>query len=261
MRRAAAPALAGALALAGLAALADPAAFGNAGARSGFDFLLPETQALQRDDFANPGMLWVEEGGRLWDEAPEGGPSCAACHGDAAVAMRGVGARYPAWSEPEGRVVSLEQRIDLCRTGHQHAEPLAPESEALLALTAFVRHQSAGMPVDVDVTGPAAESFRAGRAFYETRRGQLDLACTSCHVDHAGDHLRGEVISQGQTNGFPIYRQLWQTMGSVHRMFAWCNTAVRAEPYPAQSQTYVDLELYLAWRGRGLPVETPAVRR
>jgi sulfur-oxidizing protein SoxA len=44
-------------------------------------------------------------------------------------------------------------------------------------------------------------------------------------------------------------------------MFEWCNTSVRAEPYPLGSDEYVDLELYLAWRGRGLPVETPAIRR
>jgi sulfur-oxidizing protein SoxA len=70
-----------------------------------------------------------------------------------------------------------------------------------------------------------------------------------------------ETISQGQTNGFPIYRQLWQTLGSTHRMFAWCNEAVRAEPYPLGSQEYVDLELHERWRGRGLKVESPAVRR
>jgi sulfur-oxidizing protein SoxA len=44
-------------------------------------------------------------------------------------------------------------------------------------------------------------------------------------------------------------------------MFRWCNSSVRAEPYPFGADAYVDLELYLAWRARGLPVETPAVRR
>ena len=44
-------------------------------------------------------------------------------------------------------------------------------------------------------------------------------------------------------------------------MFAWCNDAVRAEAYALGSQEYVDLELFVRWRGRGLPVEAPAVRR
>jgi sulfur-oxidizing protein SoxA len=44
-------------------------------------------------------------------------------------------------------------------------------------------------------------------------------------------------------------------------MFDWCNTSVRAEPYPLGSDEYVNLELFMAWLGRGLPVETPAIRR
>jgi sulfur-oxidizing protein SoxA len=36
---------------------------------------------------------------------------------------------------------------------------------------------------------------------------------------------------------------------------------MRAEPYELGSPEFVALELYLAWRGKGLPVETPAVRR
>jgi sulfur-oxidizing protein SoxA len=35
---------------------------------------------------------------------------------------------------------------------------------------------------------------------------------------------------------------------------------MRAEPYEYGAPEYVSLELYLMWRARGLPVETPAVR-
>jgi len=52
-----------------------------------------------------------------------------------------------------------------------------------------------------------------------------------------------------------------QTLGSTHRMFAWCNTAIRTQPLAHGANDYVNLELYLAWRGHGLPVETPGVRR
>lgn len=232
------------------------------GARSGYSYMAPETQRLQDDDFSNPGMLWVEEGRKLWNE-PAGAKnlSCQSCHGDAASSMRTVATRYPAYSPQLGRVINLEQQINQSRTAHQGAEALAYESEPLLALTAFVASQAKGLPMQVAVDGPAAASFESGKAFFYQRRGQLNLACNSCHEQHAGDHLRGESISQGQVNGFPIYRELWQAMGSVDRMFAWCNQAVRAEPYPAGSQPYVDLELYERWRGRGLPIETPAVRR
>jgi sulfur-oxidizing protein SoxA len=158
-------------------------------------------------------------------------------------------------------VANLEQRINQCRKDKQGAEPLAYESSELLAMTAFVANQSRGMAVSVVTQGPAAESAARGRAMFSTRIGQLDLACSSCHEDRVGSRLRGEPISQGQINGFPIYRQLWQTLGSTHRMFVWCNEAVRAQPFELGSQEYVDLELYVRSRGIGLPVETPAVRR
>ena len=35
---------------------------------------------------------------------------------------------------------------------------------------------------------------------------------------------------------------------------------MRAEPYADVAPEIVDLELYLAWRARGLTLETPAVR-
>jgi sulfur-oxidizing protein SoxA len=37
-------------------------------------------------------------------------------------------------------------------------------------------------------------------------------------------------------------------------------SGVRAEPFAWNAPELVDLELYLAWRARGMPWETPAVR-
>lgn len=231
------------------------------GRRSGLTFLSPPTRAQQDDEFANPGMLWVEQGQRLWSAAAGSAGSCLGCHGEAAQSMRGVAARYPAFDRHERRVINLEQRVNACRVKHQNLEPLAYESQELLALTAYVSRQSKGLPVAVQVDGPAAQSFGRGRAMFNQPLGQLDMSCAACHEQRVGARLRGEAISQGQINGHPVYRQLWQTMGSTHRMFAWCNEAVRAQPYAYGSQEYVDLELFVKWRGRGLPVETPAIRR
>lgn len=230
--------------------------------RSGYTYLSEDNQRLQDDEFANPGLLWVEHGRKLWGQT-DGAEhkSCTSCHGDAATSMRGVRARYPRCDARRGKLINLEQQINRCRAEHQQAAPYPYESEALLALSTFVSFQSRGLPIDVHIDGPARAFFEAGQAFFMRRRGQLDLACTHCHDQQAGQRLRGDVISQGQINGFPLYRHTWQTLGSTHRMFAWCNAAVRAESLPYGADDYVNLELYLAWRARGLPVETPAVRR
>ena len=73
--------------------------------------------------------------------------------------------------------------------------------------------------------------------------------------------LRAEELSQGQSNGFPTYRLAWQKLGSIQRRFRQCNSQIRAEALPYGADDYVDLELYLASRGQGLPVESPSVRK
>ena len=224
-------------------------------------FQSEETRRLQADEFANPGMLWVEQGATLWNK-PDGteGKSCASCHQQAPVSMKGVAARYPL-VDAGGRLLNIEGRINQCRTERMGAPALTYESDELLALTAYVAHQSRGIPRDVAVDGPARPFFEAGRAFYAQRQGQLNLACGQCHDENAGKKLRGDIISQGQTHGWPAYRLEWQTMGSLHRRLRACSLGVRAEVLDYGAPEYLALELYLAWRGHGLPMQSPGIRR
>jgi sulfur-oxidizing protein SoxA len=252
--------------LAGLAAMAGAGVAAAAGIapderRSGSAFMAPETRAMQSDDTSNPGMLWVLQGETLWQQ-PEGkaGRACAGCHGEAAHSMRGVAARYPAFDAASGRPLDLAGKIDLCRRDRQAAEPFARESDDLLALTAYVAHQSRGMPV-----APSADTrlqrFRAeGKRLFERRIGQLDLACASCHDDNWDKRLGGSPITQAHPTGYPLYRLEWQGLGSLQRRMRNCMVGVRAEPYHFGAPEYVDLELYLMSRAAGLAMETPAVR-
>ena len=229
--------------------------------RSGFEHMSRESQAMQRDDTANPGMLWVLEGETLWSRAAgPGSPSCASCHGSAEVAMRGVAARYPAWDEAGMSPIDLAGRIAQCREARQHAPPLARESEELLALAAYVAHQSRGQPISPPDDPRLLPARERGQALWTERRGQLDLSCAQCHDGHAGQRLAGSVIPQGHPTGYPIYRLEWQTLGSLQRRLRGCMTGVRAEPFAYGAPEYVEIELYLARRAAGLPIETPAVR-
>jgi sulfur-oxidizing protein SoxA len=230
--------------------------------KSGIEFAGPEVRALQKDDFANPGMHWVARGEKSWQAAAgKRAQSCAACHGDAEATMKGVATRYPRIDPGAARLVNLEGRINLCRVRHQEAAPLPYESDELLALTAYVAYQSRGLPVDVNVNWQNRTHFDRGRALYYRRMGQMNLACAHCHERNWGRKLLAETISQGHGNEYPAYRLEWQTMGSLHRRFRSCLYGIRAEMLPAGSPEYVDLELFLAWRAQGLPVGTPGVRR
>jgi sulfur-oxidizing protein SoxA len=230
--------------------------------RSGITFASREIRAMQEDDFANPGMLWVEKGAKLWNEpAGEGGRSCAACHGEAPSSMKGVATRYPLVDRGTGQLLNLEGRILRCRSERQGAPPLRYESDELLALTALVAHQSRGMPIAVSIEGPARSHFEAGREFFHRRVGQVNISCAQCHDGNWGKVLLAETISQGHPNAYPIYRTQWQVAGSLERRLRACLSGVRAEMLPYGAPEYRDLELYLAWRAQGLPIETPGVRR
>lgn len=228
---------------------------------SGYVTADPSTREMQDDDFMNPAMLWVEKGQELWETADgTEGKSCADCHGDISE-MKGVATRYPTTDEETGKFMNVELRINDCRERRMGAEPWKYESEELLGMTAAVKMQSRGMPMNVSIDGPNREWFEKGEEFYHTRRGQMKLACEDCHVKNEGMMMRAELLSQGQSNGFPTYRLKWQKVGSLHRRFRGCNNNIRAAKLPYGSDEYLALELYVAHRGEGLPVESPSVRK
>ena len=249
-----------ALALA-LAASAFADEIPRADRRSGSDFMSRETRAMQDDDTANPGMLWVLEGGALWTrKTGPAGRACADCHGDARVTMKGVAARYPAFDAARGRPLNLEQRINACRIDRQGAPPLAYESRELLALAAYVARQSRGLPIEIAIDQRTQPFLDAGRTTYHRRQGQLNLACSQCHDANWGRQLAGNVIPQAHPTGYPLYRLEWQGLGSLQRRLRNCLVGIRAEPYEYGAPELVQLELYLMWRARGMIFEAPAVR-
>lgn len=230
--------------------------------KSGLEFQSDSVRKLQSDDFANPGSLWTLRGEQLWTAvAGTAQKSCASCHGAAAVSMKGVAARYPAFDRSLGRVLGLEARINSCRVNHQGAAQFSAESDQLLGMTAFVAQQSRGMPLSVSIDGGARATFEAGRTLYYQRIGQLNLACNHCHEQNWDRSLLNQPITQGHGNGYPAYRLDWQKMGSLQRRLRACFYGVRAELPAFGADDLIALELFLAWRAQGLNIETPAVRR
>ncbi|QDW37416.1 sulfur oxidation c-type cytochrome SoxA [Bradyrhizobium sp. KBS0727] len=247
-----------ALLVAGSAGAAD---IPQAERRSGYSFMTDDTKAMQDDESANPGMLWVLDGEALWKrKVGSADKACADCHSDAGTSMKGVAAHYPAFDKALGRPVDLEQRINLCRTNHQQASPLAYESRDLLALTAFVARQSQGKAIETG-SDPQLEPFIAkGRELFMQRQGQLNLGCANCHDDNWDKRLAGSAITQAHPTGYPLYRLEWQSLGSLQRRLRACITGVRAQAYDYGTPELVELELYLMSRARGMPMEAPAVR-
>jgi sulfur-oxidizing protein SoxA len=245
----------------GIAASLSAAEIPRSDRRSGYSFMTPDTQAIQNDDTANPGMLWVLDGEALWKvKAGATNMACADCHNDARASMKGVAARYPTFDKTLGRPVNLEQRINFCRARNQQASPLAYESRDLLALTAYVAQQSRGMAIEAG-NDPQLEPFvTKGRELFMRRQGQLNLGCTNCHDDNWDKHLAGSAITQAHPTGYPLYRLEWQSLGSLQRRLRNCMIGMRAQAFDYGAPELVELELYLMTRARDMPIETPAVR-
>ncbi|THH39161.1 sulfur oxidation c-type cytochrome SoxA [Aliishimia ponticola] len=227
---------------------------------SGWRFRSDETQAVQMDDFDNPGMIFVEAAMETWDtvEGTEG-KSCASCHNDVET-MAGVRAVYPKYVEAAGEVRTLEHQINGCREERMGAEPYKYTSGDMVAMVGLISMVSRGLPVNVQIDGPAQSTWEKGKEIYYTRYGQLELSCANCHEDNYGNMIRADHLSQGQINGFPTYRLKNTKLNSVHARFKGCVRDTMAHTFKPGGPEFTALELYVASRGNGLSVEGPSVR-
>ncbi len=225
---------------------------------SGWVFRTDETQELQTDDFDNPAFVFVDQAIDQWDtvEGSEG-KSCSDCHSDVADFV-GLKATLP--RVENGELVTLTNLVNECVTERMGSKEWKYSGGKMSAMTALIAHQSRGMPVNVSIDGDAASHWELGKEIYYTRVGQLQMACANCHEDNFGNMIRADHLSQGQTNGFPLYRLKNAKINTTHGRFKGCMSNIRATPYKEGSPEFKALELYVASRGNGLSVETPAVR-
>jgi sulfur-oxidizing protein SoxA len=228
--------------------------------QSSYALMSRDTKAMQDDPLLNPATFAVLDGQVLWQEvAGKKNQSCASCHGDATRSMKGVAASFPKVNAA-GQLLSLTGQINQCRTEQQGATSFAFESKPLLALSAFVANQSKGMPITVERTSANEAALASGQRLFNQRLGQLNLSCAQCHAERAGQKLAGNPIPQAHPTAYPIYRLEWQAVGSLERRLRNCLVGVRAEPYALGSTELLELELFLTWRARAMPLESPGVR-
>ena len=228
---------------------------------SGWVFRSSETQELQMDDFDNPGMIFVDQARDQWETADGSeGKSCASCHEAVEDSMVGLRAVYPKWNETAGEVRTLEMQVNDCRENRMGAEAWKYDGGDMTNMVALISSVSRGMPVNVAIDGPAQSTWETGKEIYYTRFGQLELSCANCHEDNYGNNIRADHLSQGQINGFPVYRLKNAKLNAVHARFKGCVRDTRAQTFAPGSPEFVALELYVASRGNGLSVEGPSVR-
>ena len=92
---------------------------------SGYDFRKAMIRDVQDDDFENPAMLVVDHGEELWRtvDGSAGKSLSQAFEGCAEVPLDVVGSVYPRFNNAAGKVISLEQVINMCRETTMGAKP------------------------------------------------------------------------------------------------------------------------------------------
>ena len=217
---------------------------------------------MQDDPFENPGMVAVDEGNRLFNELRQDEEyTCASCHepDGSKLDLKKI-ATYPRYQENMGGLFTLRDQISHCWEINLDRFPESYNAPELVALETFVRHKANGEIVSIESSEKMAPLLKQGEALYKTRFGQLDMSCYHCHVQHQGQKLRGQTLTQGQSNGFPEYRLGQGRITSLHQRLKECFISFRAEPFDPGSDEFKLLELYTTYRGNGLKIETPAVR-
>jgi len=218
-------------------------------------------QWIELEDFP-PYETAIDEGEEYFGVAFPNGKSYADCFENAGI---GVRQNFPYFDDDAGAVITLELAINQCREKNG-AEPLNYRSGELVAISAYMAYTSRGNTIDVQVpedNPQALAAYDAGKQFFYSRRGQMNFACSSCHIQSVGLKLRADPLSTtvGQATHWPAYRTIWGDLVTLQRRFQECNFQVRARPLEEQSVEYRNLEYFLTYMSNGLALNGPSSRR
>lgn len=204
----------------------------------------------------------IEQGKTLFETPFKNGGRYTDCFPDNVL---GIANQYPKWDKTKGEVITLAQAINDCSSSNQ--ESLLPfEKKDMVSLLAYLAFSSRGKNINIVIPSDdprAIAAYEQGKRYYYQRRGRLNFACATCHVQNAGKRIRSEILSPslGHTGGWPTYRLKWGEIGTLHRRFSECLEQIQAEPLPAQSTDYRNLEYFLSFISNGIPVTGPSTRK
>lgn len=202
----------------------------------------------------------VEKGRKMWETPLKSGKTYADCLPSGGKQIAG---NYPLFDEAKGKVVTLHDAINACRTANGEEAYKVNDMKTMGTLTAYMRTLSNGMIMNVKVETPAATAaYEAGKKSFFTRKGQLNFACASCHVQNAGVRLRSELISPavGHTVHWPVFRG-GDNLVTLQQRYDGCYKQVRAVPPAQGSETMNNLEYFHSTLSNGLPMKASVFRK
>lgn len=216
-----------------------------------------------------PYEIELEAGRKEWNTPFKNGKRYADCFKNGG---KNIAQHYPYWDEKTSVVRTAEMDLMDCLKQHGEERPftkadLSKDGKArtqLAGLTAAFYELSKGQRVNIDLSAPGAmTAYEDGKKFWWSRRGQLNFACSNCHMDMAGKNLGGNQplsAALGHPVGWPAYRIVWGQLETIHHRYRTCNSQVRAKPIKHGDKLYNNLQLYETYLSSGLPLTVPSVR-
>ncbi len=208
-----------------------------------------------------PYDIELDTGKKLWTTPFANGKTFASCFRNGGV---DIAQHYPYWDKQTQEVRTIEMDINTCLKENGEPEYKDLKKGPMAEVTAYMKSLSRGQRVSIDLSDPGMlAAYENGKKFFWSRRGQLNFACSTCHVDNAGQFIRGDSLSAalGHGVGFPVYRANDGHLTTLHNRYIGCNKQVRAAPFKPQSEEYRDLEVYETYMDTGLPLSAPSYRR
>lgn len=202
----------------------------------------------------------IDAGRKMWETPFKNGKTYAECLPNGGKQIAG---NYPKFDEARGKVVTLQDALNDCRVANGEQPYKLNDMKTMGTLTAYMRTLSDGMLMNIKVEGPKAmAAYEEGKKAFFSRRGQLNFACATCHVQNAGIRLRSELISPviGQAVHWPVFRG-GDTLVTLQQRYDGCYKMIRAVPALQGSPAMNDLEYYHSAMSNGLPMKASVFRK
>lgn len=202
----------------------------------------------------------MDQGRKMWETAFKNGKKYADCFPSEGKQIAG---NYPQFDESKGKVVTLQDAINACRTANGEEAFKVSDMKTMGTLTSYMRTLSDGMLMNIKVEGPKAmAAYEDGKKTFFSRKGQLNFACASCHVQNAGTRLRSELISPavGHAVHWPVFRG-GDNLVTLQQRYDGCFKQVRAVPPPQGGEIMNNLEYFHSSLSNGLPMKASVFRK
>lgn len=202
----------------------------------------------------------VEKGRKMWETPFKSGKTYSSCLPNGGNQIAG---NYPMFDETKGKVVTLQDAINACRTANGEEAYKLNDMKTMGVLTSYMRTLSNGMIMNIKVESPkAVAAYEDGKKTFYSRKGQLNFACASCHVQNAGNRLRSELISPaiGHAVHWPVFRG-GDNLVTLQQRYDGCFKQVRAVPPAQGSTTMNNLEYFHSSLSNGLPMKASVFRK